>query len=181
MVKKKKVKKPVGKKKPSEPQEIKTIKPIATRELPPQPVQKVPEVETKEEPVPQPVEEHVEEPVEEPVQEHAEEEKRKAQHDKLVIGEAIEFGWNAVKSRIWFFIGIFLIFFALSFMIYGAKGVGTKVVLGLLVSGISVGYIKLTIDIVDEKSPEFKMLFEFYFPRPLFQRKGYLFIFINFI
>lgn len=153
MVKKKRVKRVVAKvkHKPSKPKQPVTIEPVATRELPPQPVPEV-KVEPKE------VEEIVEETVEEPVEEERPEPKRSS-HNKFVVGEAIEFGWDSVKSHLWFFIGIFLIFFVILFMIFGAKGVGTRVVLGVLVTGVSLGYIKLAVDIVDNKDPEFKELF----------------------
>ncbi len=164
MAKKKKVKKVVAKVKPksqkskvSKKEQVKepqTIQPVATRELPPQPVQEVPEVkaEPKEEP-------ELEEEIEAPAEEPEEEPETKGKAHKLVIGEAIEFGWNSVKSHLGFFIGVFLLFAALSFMIANAHAIGTRIVLGLLVSGMSLGYIKVGIDIADKKKPEFKELF----------------------
>jgi len=151
--------KPKVKKSPSESVKKKAseLQPVATRELPPQPEKEVfhefkePEPEEKEEP----------EAKEEPEQEkpEPEETKEEQKEHKILIGEAIEFGWNSVKSHAGFFIGVFLLFFALSFMIYGAGALGTRIVLGLLVSGMSLGYRKLAIDMVDGKSPEFKELF----------------------
>ncbi len=154
MPKKRKVKKTVAKAKPKKQKEALTLQPIATRELPPQPVQEaVPEikVEPKEEPV-------VEEEPEEEVPEKKEEPEAREQK-QVVIGEAIEFGWNAVKSHLGFFIGMFLLFAALSFMNFGSHAIGTRIVLGLFVSGISLGCIKITIDVADGKAPEFKELF----------------------
>jgi len=137
--------------------DVQTIQPIATREIPPQPVQEVAEV--KEVPIVEPEvkEEAVEE---EPEKEEApEEEEKEEKHKKIVIGDALEFGWNSVKSHLGFFIGIFLLFAALSFMSFYATGFGTRIVLGLLILGINLGYFKLVNDIADGKSPEFKELF----------------------
>jgi len=134
--------------------EVRAVKPIVTRELPPQPAPEVKEpVEAKPVELPQ---KPVEAPEEVP---ETEEPEHKEPHKKIAIGESIEFGWSAVKSHLVFFICIFLLFAALSFMSYGAGAIGTQVVLGLLVSGISLGYIKLSIDMVDGKAPEFKELF----------------------
>jgi len=132
------------------------LQPVATRELPPQPEKEVfhefkePEPEEKKEPE-----------KEEPEQEETESEevKPETKEHTILIGEAIEFGWNSVKQHAGFFIGVFLLFFALSFMMYGAGALGTRIVLGLLVSGMSLGYRKLAIDMVDGKPPEFKELF----------------------
>ncbi len=170
MAKKKKVKKVVAKLKPKSQKlkiskkketaskEPQAIQPAETRELPPQPVQEVAEVkaEPREEPE---VTEEIEAPAEtEETEEESEPETRGKAH-RIVIGEAIEFGWNSVKSHLGFFIGVFLLFAALSFMISNAHAIGTRIVLGLLVSGMSLGYIKVAIDIADKKSPEFKELF----------------------
>jgi len=143
--------------------EVQAVKPIATRELPPQAERKVVEVEAahievKEPPAEAPKKEAPVE-IEEAPEEHEEKEEPKPREGRIVIGDAIEFGWTAVKSHILFFICIFLLFAALSFMSYGASAIGTQIVLGLLVSGISLGYIKLSIDMVDGKAPEFKELF----------------------
>jgi hypothetical protein len=138
---------------------IEALAPVAVRELPPQhEVKEVPAPKIKHEVKEAPAEKEapVEEPeeiVEEPEPVHKESGK------KVVVGEAIEFGWSLVKSHFWFFVGIFLLFFALSFMMYGAGAIGTRIVLGLLVSGISIGYFKLSLDLADGKSPEFKELF----------------------
>jgi hypothetical protein len=138
--------------KKKEQPEVQAMEPVAVREIPAQAVQEVtPEViEPKEAPV----------EVQEVPEEQAEEEPEQEQsHKKVIIGDAIESGWNSVKAHIGFFIGIFLLFVALSFMSAYATGIGTRIVLGLLISGISIGYIKLAIDVVDGKSPEFKELF----------------------
>jgi len=133
------------------------LQPIATRELPPQPEKEVFHEFKEPEEAPESKEEPKEkEELEE--KEEAEPETKEQEH-KVVVGEAIEFGWNSVKQHAGFFIGVFLLFFALSFMIYGAGALGTRIVLGLLVSGMSLGYRKLAIDMVDGKPPEFKELF----------------------
>ncbi len=138
-------------------QEAPAIVPIATRELPPQPVQEsVPEIK-EETPVEEP--EKVEEQKEVEEVEEPEEPESSESHKQIIIGDAMEFGWNSVKSHFWFFVGIFFLFSALSFMTSGARAIGTRVVLGLFLSGISLGYIKLTVDVVDGKAPEFKELF----------------------
>jgi hypothetical protein len=161
---KKKVKKPAVKAKHKQQKEDSVIQPVATRELPPQPVQEsVPEVKevVRETPVIKQFEEPEELPEKESEEETEEEPepKRKKSGKRMVIGEAVEFGWNSVKSHLVFFIGIFLLFFALSFMIFGASAIATRVVLGILVAGISLGYFKVATDLVDEKAPEFKELF----------------------
>ncbi len=139
--------------KKKEQPEVHAMEPVAVREIPSQSVQEVtPEVaEPKESPV----------EVQEVPEEKAEEEEPETEHShkKVIIGDAVEAGWNSVKAHIGFFIGIFLLFAALSFMSAYASGIGTRAVLGLLISGISIGYIKLAIDVVDGKSPEFKELF----------------------
>jgi len=125
--------------------------PIVARELPAQSIQVVvPEV--KEAPV-VPVELPPE--VKEPEPEvHAE-----VHLKQVVIGDAIEFGWSAVKSHVFFFIGIFLIFSVLSFMTAGASSIVTRTILGLFISGLNLGYFKIAVDAVDSKAPEFKELF----------------------
>jgi hypothetical protein len=131
-----------------------------TRELPPQPFKK--KIEVKEavpEEIEAPVEVQEVPEVQIEVPEEQEEPEKDHSHKKVIVGEAIEAGWNAVKSHIWFFIAIFLLFTALSFMFISARAIGTRVVLSLLISGISLGYIKLAIDVVEDKSPEFKELF----------------------
>jgi hypothetical protein len=149
-----------SKRESSEQQEV-TIEPVATRELPPQPFKKrieVTEVVPEEIEAPVEVQEVPEVQVEETPEEQEEPETDHS-HKRMVIGEAIESGWNSVKSHVWFFIAIFLLFTALSFMSISARAIGTRVVLSLLISGISLGCIKLAIDVVDGKSPEFKELF----------------------
>ncbi len=146
-------------KKSLKPQEV-TIEPIATRELPPQPFKK--RIEVKEvvpEEIEAPVEVQEVPEVQVEVPEEQEEPEKDHSHKKVIVGEAIEAGWNSVKSHIWFFIAIFLLFTALSFMSISARAIGTRVVLSLLISGISLGFIKLAIDVVEGKSPEFKELF----------------------
>ncbi len=132
--------------------EVQPAKPIATRELPPQPVQSIPEVHEE---VKQEVVAEAEEP--EVVEEHHEE--KKEPHKQVVIGEAIEFGWNSVKSHLWFFVGIFLFFAVLSFMTAGASSIVTRIVISLFVSGLSLGWIKISVELVNGKAPEFKELF----------------------
>ncbi len=154
MPKKKKVKKAAVKvrSKKKEALQEQTIQPIATRELPPQPeVKEVTQPEVKEAVV-----EAEAESAETPAMEEPE---HKESHKQVIIGESIEFGWKAVKSHLGFFIGIFLLFGALSFMVYGAEAFGTRIVLGLLVTGISLGFIKIAVDMADKKAPEFKELF----------------------
>ncbi len=156
---KKKVKKPAAKAKHKQQKEDSVIQPVATRELPEQPQVNVPEVhEVVRE---TPVVEETKVPEEEPDEESEEEPepKRRRSGKQMIIGEAIEFGWNSVKAHILFFVGIFLLFFALSFMIFGASAIATRIVLGILVAGISLGYFKVATDLVDEKAPEFKELF----------------------
>jgi len=157
---KKKVKKPVAKAKHKSQKEDSVIQPVATRELPEQPQVNVPEVHEVVRETPVEAKEEIELP--EAPEEESEEEsepKRKRSGKQMIIGEAIEFGWNSVKSNILFFIGIFLLFFALSFMIFGASAIATRVVLGILIVGISLGYFKVSTDLVDGKDPEFKELF----------------------
>ncbi|MEM3154835.1 MAG: DUF975 family protein [Candidatus Woesearchaeota archaeon] len=147
--------------KKKEPLKVQKIKEISVRELPPQPEQEVVEVkaapiDVQEAPSGKPVEEELPEPVAEK-EELVEEPKHSGK--KVVIGTAIEFGWTSVKSHFWFFVGIFLLFASLSFMSFYATGIGTRIVLGLLVSGITLGYAKLALDIVEGRTPEFKELF----------------------
>ncbi len=126
--------------------------PIAARELP-QTVEIVPQ-EVKEAPV-MPVELPQAPEVKEPEPEVHEEVHLK----KVVIGDALEFGWSAVKAHVGFFIGIFLFCAVLSAIAGSSHSIVTKVILGLLIGGINLGYIKLAVDIVEEKAPEFKELF----------------------
>ncbi len=158
---KKKVKKPAAKVKHKPQKEDSVIQPVATRELPEQPQVSIPEVhEVVRETPPVELKEEIEEP--EDTEEESEEEpepKRKRSGKRMVIGEAVEFGWNSVKSHLGFFIGVFLLFFALSFMFFGASAIATRAVLGILVVGISLGYFKVSTDLVDGKDPEFKELF----------------------
>lgn len=136
--------------------EVQPAKPIATRELPPQPVQAKP-VEPETKPSVEVYDVEKPEVQEEAVEEHHDE--KKEPHKQVVIGEAIEFGWTSVKSHLWFFIGICLFFAVLSFMTAGASSIVTRIVISLFVSGLSLGWIKIAIELVDGKTPEFKELF----------------------
>lgn len=146
--------------------EIQTIEPAAVHELPPQPKETIPEV--KEEKIEEP-EVHDETPAELP------EEEPEKSGKTIVIGEAIEFGWKSVKSHIGFFFVVFILSCALSFMSIYATGLGTRVVLSLLIFGINLGYFKLALDIVDGKSPEFKELFSCFSLLPQFVLSGILY------
>ncbi len=146
--------------KKKEKPKVQTIEPMAVRELPPQPFKKRIEVkEVMPEEIEAPVEVQEVPEVQIEVPDEQEEPEKDHSHKKVIVGEAIEAGWNAVKSHIWFFIAIFLLFTALSFMSISARAIGTRVVLSLLISGISLGFIKLAIDVVEGKPPEFKELF----------------------
>lgn len=136
--------------------------PSEPHELPPQAEKKVVEVEAahieiKEVPKQAIVEKEA--PFEEEPEEAEPEKPAKKSGKDFVIGDAVEFGWKSVKSHLWFFVGIFLLFAALSAMAAYASGIGTRIVLGILILGASIGYFKLAVDIVDGKSPEFKELF----------------------
>jgi hypothetical protein len=141
---------------------FKAPEPSAVHEVPPQAEKEVVEIPAAHIEVKAPAASKEETPIELPVEEEVEEEpeeKPKKKSDGIVIGDSIEFGWNSVKSRLWFFIGIFFLFAALSAMAAYASGIGTRIVLGILIFGISIGYFKLAVDIVDGKAPEFKELF----------------------
>jgi len=75
------------------------------------------------------------------------------------IGAAIEFGWKAVKENVWFFVGLFFLIAILNIMAMRVSGIGSKIVLGILVLGINLGYVKMALDVVEGKKPEFKELF----------------------
>jgi uncharacterized membrane protein len=140
-------------------------KPVVVRELPPQPKPEPPKLEavSQEEPGKAVENEGTEEPekVEAPEEDEgvAEVEKPQRKRRGIVIGDAVEFGWKAVKSHLLFFTGIFLLFGIVFFMIAGASAIATRVVLGLFLAGMSLGYFKLALDIVGGESPEFKELF----------------------
>jgi len=98
-------------------------------------------------------------------QEDAQESQEEEPEEKLsvgrsfVIGDAIEFGWKSVKSRFWFFISIMLLFAILSLIAGQVTGIGSKIVLNLLVFGLNAGFARLALDVVEGKQAEFKELF----------------------
>lgn len=75
------------------------------------------------------------------------------------IGDAVEFGWKKVKERPLFFAGIFIFSGLLSLMANQVSGIGSKIVLMILHLGITVGFLRVALDVVEGKRAEFKELF----------------------
>lgn len=166
VVKKKSVKHPVHKavnkpvhraKKTEAPAEKSqdSLQPVAVREAPNEIVQE--RTEPASEAPAEVVKEEAPQKEEAPVEEESKEEHQSFKD--FSIGNAIEVGWNSVKSNLLFFLGIFL-FWSFVMLIGGfAKGTGTRIIVGLFQTGLSLGYLKVALDVVDGKKPEFKELF----------------------
>ncbi|MBI4145956.1 hypothetical protein HY489_01315 [Candidatus Woesearchaeota archaeon] len=93
------------------------------------------------------------EPAEQPVEEKPEPQKT------IDVGEAIDFGWQTTKKHLGFFIGVGLFILVLSLISGNAKGIATKILVGLFQVGVTLGYLKLALDLVDNKPAAFKELF----------------------
>ena len=135
-----------------------SLAPIAVRDSPKEIVQERTSAAVQEAPKEESIEPQQEEPQEERVEESHDEEKPGEAKDVL-IGDAIEAGWNGVRSNLKFFVGAFLFWAAVSLIEVFAKGAATKLLVGIFQLGLSLGYLKVALDVADKKKPEFKELF----------------------
>src|SRR3989344_660524 len=135
-----------------------SLAPIAVRDSPKEFVQERTSAAVQEAPKEDSIEPQKEESQEEPVEEAHDEEKPGEAKDVL-IGDAIEAGWNGVRSNLNFFVGAFLFWAAVSLIEVFAKGAATKLLVGIFQLGLSLGYLKVALDVADKKKPEFKELF----------------------
>lgn len=86
--------------------------------------------------------------------------------------EAIKFGWETMKANFWFFAGLLLIMFAVSFIpgeiSRELKGVAPFLSFIFALIGwildiiIGIGVIKIALDFVDNRKSEYKELFTHY-------------------
>lgn len=137
-----------------------SLAPIAVRDSPKEIVQERTAPSVEQAPKPEQVSPAAEEKEEDSEQkvEHNEEEKPSPAKE-VFIGNAIEAGWNGVRSNLGFFAGAFLFWLVVVMIQAFAKGIATKVLVFIFLLGLSLGYLKVALDVADGKKPEFKELF----------------------
>lgn len=101
----------------------------------------------------------VEVPEQEEAAEEQQEQEPSARERSFNIGDAVEFASGHIKKRMKFFFGIMALITILSLIAGQVGGVGSKVVLTVLVIGLHVGLARLALDLVEGKEAEFKELF----------------------
>lgn len=145
---------------PKETHPSDSLAPIAVRDSPKEIVQERTAPAVEQVPKPEQSSPSVEEQKEEIGQkEESHEEEKPARAKEVFIGNAIEAGWNGVRSNFGFFVGAFLFWAAVSLIEVFAKGAATKLLVGIFQTGLSLGYLKVALDVADGKKPEFKELF----------------------
>jgi len=98
-------------------------------------------------------------------------------YKRFVIGDVLGFGWNVMKTNLWFFVGVGLLAGVLSFMpslariIVEHSGLPKEAVLliefplqliGMLISTIiGIGFVKIALSFCDARKPSVGTLFAF--------------------
>ena len=94
-------------------------------------------------------------------------------NQKFLIQEAVKYGWEAMKKHFWFFAGMLAIFYAL---MYGLPFLGQyfikqalnnnpffngifSLIINILGIIISIGLVKVSLNIYDDKSVDYEILF----------------------